>query len=262
MGNKMDELPKSKEDCALIVLGEKLPGADLEAKIRELEARKPQNHSKEIEARMGTDRLKIALTPIITCFLYEGAHYYCSTIEMLREVPYSSSLPGLVVAAGLTYMVMTLRRASIKFKETKQFYALEELKLLKNLRDMTDLFRRDIALSTATVYEVYHGNRERTEYSGVASSGLGEWFGTDNQEYAQLYGEVRRYRIELRNPYYMDFKEFRSFDRGCFASLEKSRKYREELEKRGFDGVIVTHHDSVKEYILFDKRMARITLLD
>ena len=107
------------------------------------------------------------------------------------------------------------------------------------------------------VYKVYHGSIEGTKYSGAASSGLGDWFGTDNKEYARRYGKARRYRIILINPYHMDVTEFRSFDRGIFASFKKSKMYREELERRGYDGIIVTHHDGVKEYILFNKRMAR-----
>lgn len=107
-----------------------------------------------------------------------------------------------------------------------------------------------------TNYKVFHGSREGATYSGAASAGLGDWFGTDNMEYAQQYGKVQRYRIRLFNPYRMDFKEFRSFDRGLLASVKKSREFREELQKRGHDSIIVTHLDGVKEYILFDKRAA------
>lgn len=112
-----------------------------------------------------------------------------------------------------------------------------------------------------TVYKVFHGSRESIDHSGAASGGLGDWFGTDDQEYVARYGKVKMYKITLRNPYYMNVKEFRSYDRGLTASFEKSKKFREELEKNGYDGIIVTHHDGVKEYILFDKSNVRRILL-
>jgi len=107
------------------------------------------------------------------------------------------------------------------------------------------------------VYKVFHGTREGTEYSGATSAGLGEWFGTDNLEYAKRYGKVHVYEIVLANPYHMNVSEFRSYDRGIEANFKRSQRYREELERKGYDRIIVTHHDGVKEYILFNKKMIR-----
>ncbi len=107
------------------------------------------------------------------------------------------------------------------------------------------------------VLRIFHGSREGTDYSGAASSGLGEWFGTDYEPYAKSYGEVSMYEIELRNPYMMAFKEFREYDRGFEASFKRSRAYMMALMKKGHDGIIVSHNDGVKEYILFDKSRAK-----
>lgn len=107
------------------------------------------------------------------------------------------------------------------------------------------------------VLKVFHGSREGTGHSGASSGGLGDWFGTDNKEYAQRYGKVGCYRIELNNPYLMDVGEFRSYDRDFSKGFKSARNYRNELENKGHDGIIVTQRGGVHEYILFDKNVAR-----
>ena len=48
-----------------------------------------------------------------------------------------------------------------------------------------------------TSYLAYHGIGKETNYSGAASAGLGDWFGTNNEGYAKQYGKVQLFRIEL-----------------------------------------------------------------
>lgn len=115
-----------------------------------------------------------------------------------------------------------------------------------------------------TQYIVFHGAREgaisssaKNDFSGAASAGLGDWFGTDNEEYASRYGKVTIYKIVINNPYFMSFIEFRFYDRGSSASFANSQSFKETLIKQGYDGIIVTHLDGVKEYILFDKKSAQ-----
>ena len=111
---------------------------------------------------------------------------------------------------------------------------------------------------------VFHGSRTgpilpqaRDVYSGAPSAGLGEWFGTDSKEYAQQYGSVERCQIILHKPYYMDAAEFRVYDRHICANYKRSRIFREELQSKGFDGIVVTHLDGVKEFILFYRSSAQ-----
>jgi len=102
-------------------------------------------------------------------------------------------------------------------------------------------------------YIAYHGTKEG--FSGAASAGLGEWFGTNNETYAQQYGNVELFRIELNNPYHMDVAEFRSYDR-FGARFDDAVKYREALKAKGHDGIIVNQRGGVIEYILFNKSKA------
>ena len=100
------------------------------------------------------------------------------------------------------------------------------------------------------VFSVYHGTREVEGYSGASSAGLGAWFGTDNYDYAASYGRVSRYDVKLNNPYEMSRTEFLRYDRR--EPFESSRQRRAELEAAGHDGIIVTHDDGVREFILFN----------
>lgn len=117
---------------------------------------------------------------------------------------------------------------------------------------------RTFYLSEASIM-VYHGERGQASgggFSGSASGSLGQWFGTNNPEYAKHYGEVGTYRINLNNPYKMPIDEFREFDRGLDASHQKSKIRSEELMKQGYDSIIIQHPDKTIEYILFDRNQA------
>jgi hypothetical protein len=104
-------------------------------------------------------------------------------------------------------------------------------------------------------FDVWHSPKTSSSptYSGAASAGLGDVFATDNKDYAAQYGTPGKYTATMQNPYQMNSGEFRSFDRGHDASVQKSAKFRKELESKGHDGIVVTHADGVKEHILFNK---------
>lgn len=104
-------------------------------------------------------------------------------------------------------------------------------------------------------FDVWHSPKTSSSptYSGAASAGLGDVFATDNKDYAAQYGTPGKYTATMQNPYQMNSGEFRSFDRGHDASVQKSAKFRKELESKGHDGIIVTHADGVKEHILFNR---------
>ncbi len=108
-----------------------------------------------------------------------------------------------------------------------------------------------------TRYRVFHGTREKGGVSGATSAGLGEWFGTDNEGYAKDHGHVDKYDIELKKPVKFDSARFRSFDRDPHDGFQRAVNFRKAAEQEGFDGIIVTHLDGVKEYILFNKTKAK-----
>jgi hypothetical protein len=105
---------------------------------------------------------------------------------------------------------------------------------------------------------VWHGSGG--SFSGAASSFLGEWFGTDNPEYAKQYGQPQSVEIKMSNPYLMPLDEFYYYDRARGKSIgagqRESREKQEQLKQMGYDGIIVSHRDGTKEYILFNKNLA------
>lgn len=105
------------------------------------------------------------------------------------------------------------------------------------------------------VFDVWHSPKSSSSqgYSGAASAGLGDVFATDSHEYASQYGTPEKHTAKMQNPYQMSAAEFRSFDRGPDASFEKSKARRQELESAGHDGILVSHADGTKEYILFNR---------
>lgn len=114
-----------------------------------------------------------------------------------------------------------------------------------------------------SVLTVYHGERGQTNGSSVGLSGspggpLGQWYGTDNPEYAKDYGEVQQYQITLNRPYEMPQIEFYRLDRGPGANARATIARREELKQQGYDSIIMKHRDGTLEYILFDKNQAKL----
>jgi hypothetical protein len=127
-------------------------------------------------------------------------------------------------------------------------------------------FSNLLNLAEGTI-NVWHGDmsiihgQSRTgdnQFSGSPSSGLGDFFATNNPDYAKDYGNPEQYQINLNKPYNMSIEEFLKFDRGYGASFKKSVSRREELKQQGYDGVIVKHRDNFTiEYILFNKNQAK-----
>lgn len=119
-------------------------------------------------------------------------------------------------------------------------------------------------LNEAT-FVAWHGVRDRTaagssgtpgRFSGAASAGLGDFFATDNTDYASRYGTPTEFNITINKPYHMPIAEFLHYDRGPGMAFRHSLARRKELEQIGHDGIIVVHPDGVKEFILFDKSQA------
>ncbi len=116
------------------------------------------------------------------------------------------------------------------------------------------------APAVETPLTVWHGSRaEPGKFSGASSAHLGDWFASDNPEYAKDYGTPSQYELSLRNPYQMPVDEFRKFDRGGSDSerVKAAKERRQELQGQGYDGIVVRHPDGTNEYIAFDKSQAK-----
>jgi hypothetical protein len=131
----------------------------------------------------------------------------------------------------------------------------------------------EMSLLIESTIVVYHGERGQSgsgsgsygeknqigqQYSGSAAGTLGEWWGTNKPEYAEIYGDVKQYQITMNNPYTMPWAEFGRLDRGPGANVRATTARREELKQQGYDSVIQQKNDGTIEYILFDRTKAKL----
>ena len=92
--------------------------------------------------------------------------------------------------------------------------------------------------------------------SGASIGGLETPVGTDNKEYAQQYGNVDCYQVELNNPYIMNVAELRYYDQDIFEGFRRARKYRSELEKKDMIALLLHITTVLKNsYFLINKKL-------
>lgn len=84
--------------------------------------------------------------------------------------------------------------------------------------------------------------------SGHPSSGLGVFFTNDAEDAAHYGSKVETANLDIRNPKIIKFENLPSFD-----SLDEAAKFRKNLQKQGYDGIILdaSHLDGPTQYVAF-----------
>jgi hypothetical protein len=83
--------------------------------------------------------------------------------------------------------------------------------------------------------------------TGHPSSGLGVFF-TNTRQNAAQYGAVSEHVLDIRNPKRVNVEDLRGFD-----SLDDAHAFRQELERQGFDGMVIdaSHLGGPVNYVAF-----------